>query len=289
MKLAALSLFLATGIHAGEHPNINPCTIDDTFANATFCDSTLPIDTRIADMLSRMTMEEKISNLGNVVAETPSLGLPVYNWWSEATSGVGDTDKEMTKFAYPITTGMSFNRTMWKATGQQIGREARAAHNEDEGFSTWWTPVVNLAREPRWGRNIEVASEDPFHNGEYAVHFVKGFQESEDDLTHIQASACCKHFVANEMENSNEVGQQFDRQHVDSAVTMQDLVDSYMAPFQACVERGEVTGLMCSYNAVNGVPPCANDWLHTTVAREEVSERNEREARGVACVCSPLN
>jgi len=158
---------------------------------------------------------------------------------------------------------------MWSATGQQIAREARAAMNMDEAYSTFWTPVVNLAREPRWGRNIEVASEDPYQNGEYGAHFVKGFQVSEDDLTHVQASACCKHYVANEMEGSTEVGQTFGRQMVDTAVTMQDLMDSYMIPFQACVEKGDVTSLMCSYNAVNGVPSCANDWLLTTVAREE--------------------
>ena len=239
---------------------------------------------------------------------------------------------------------MSYNRTLWAATGQQIGREARAAMNDNEAFSTFWTPVVNLAREPRWGRNIEVTPEDPFASGEYAEAFVKGFEHSKDDLTHVQASACCKHYVANEMESSCEVGDCFDRQHVDTKVNQQvsvvknvevldaavnrtrwpvqpsasfcarglfrddpdqghvhvnvttsnknqqqkesfttnptqpqpkpnpnpkpypskikqDLVDSYMYPFQVCVEKGQVTSLMCSYNSVNGVPSCANGEL----------------------------
>ena len=87
---------------------------------------------------------------------------------------------------------------------------------------------------------------------------------------HIQASACCKHFVANSMEGTTEKdGEEEDRMHVDSNVTLQDLIDSYMVPFQACVEQGKVSGLMCSYNSVNGVPSCANDWLLKDVARGE--------------------
>ena len=81
-----------------------------------------------------------------------------------------------TKFAFPITLGMSFNRSLWRATGNQIGREARAMMNAGNGYSTFWAPVVNLAREPRWGRNIETAGEDPYHLGQYAEAFVKGMQ-----------------------------------------------------------------------------------------------------------------
>ena len=111
---------------------------------------------------------------------------------------------------------------------------------------------------------------DPYLTGEYAIQFTKGMQNAEEDPYHIQASACCKHYVANSMEGTKQRdGEAHDRQHVDSIVQMQDLVDSYMKPFQACVEQGEVTGLMCSYNSVNGVPSCANDWLLKEVARGE--------------------
>jgi len=163
---------------------------------------------------------------------------------------------------------MSFNRTLWRKTGEHIAREARAFANVGDEYSTFWTPVVNLAREPRWGRNIETPGEDPYLSGEYAASFVNGFQEAPEDPGHIMASACCKHYVANEMESSDIAGFQTDRRHFDATVPIQDLVDSYMVPFQACVEKGRVTSLMCSYNAVNGVPSCANDWLLTTVARE---------------------
>jgi beta-glucosidase-like glycosyl hydrolase len=83
-------------------------------------------------------------------------------WWEEASSGVSTHDSPTTKFAFPITTGMSFNRTMWQVTGRQIGKEARALMNAGKAGSTFWAPVINLAREPRWGRNIEVPSEDPY-------------------------------------------------------------------------------------------------------------------------------
>ena len=177
---------------------------------------------------------------------------------------------QTTKFAFPITTGMSFNRTLWQLTGRQIGREARALMNVGIAFSTFWAPVINLAREPRWGRNIETPGEDPFLTGEYAIYFTEGMQSDPSDPGHVMASACCKHYVANSMEHTTELdGEMHDRQEVDTVVSQQDLIDSYMAPFQSCVELGRVTGLMCSYNSVNGVPSCANEWLLDTVARKE--------------------
>ena len=140
-----------------------------------------------------MTLEEKIGNLDTGAKAIPSLGLngykcalllrslpgpslppshvsslgpfshcrrPLCSWWSEASTGVASgRNTQTTKFAFPITTGMSFNRTLWYATGNQIGREARAMMNAGNGFSTFWAPVINLAREPRWGRNIETPGE----------------------------------------------------------------------------------------------------------------------------------
>ena len=98
-----------------------------------------------------------------------------------------------------------------------------------------------------FARNIETPGEDPYLTGQYAIHFTKGMQESPDDPSHIQASACCKHFVANSLESSyGPQDTSWNRENDDAAVTMQDLVDSYMLPFQACVEQGRVSGLMCS-------------------------------------------
>ena len=179
-----------------------------------------------------------------------ALTVAKYDWWSEATHGVasgnhGAHDVSTTNFAFPITTGMAFNRSLWRATGRAIGIEARAAMNVGKAYSTFWAPVINLAREPRWGRNIETPGEDPYLSGEYAVAFVDGMQHDPDDPTHILASACCKHYVANSMENSKVDGTSWNRHTYSAEISSQDLVDSYMKPFQMCVEEGHVTGLMC--------------------------------------------
>jgi len=183
---------------------------------------------------------------------------------------VSNGNEETTKFAFPITTGMSFNRTLWYLTGQRIGREARALMNAGVSESTFWAPVINLAREPRWARNIETPGEDPYLTGEYAEYYTKGMQQDPGAPGQLMASACCKHYVANSMDGTTQKdGESHSRQEVDSIITLQDLIDSYMYPFQVCVEKGQVSSLMCSYNAVNGVPSCANDWLLNDVAREE--------------------
>lgn len=140
--------------------------------------------------------------------------------------------------------------------------------NAGNAYSTFWAPVINLAREPRWGRNLETPGEDPYLSGEYATQFVQGFERHPEDKEHIQASACCKHYVANEMEGSTVAGQTLTRRTIDAQVSQQDLMDSYMVPFQACVEKGQVTSLMCSYNSINGVPACANSWLLQDMARD---------------------
>ena len=119
--------------------------------------------------------------------------------------------------------------------------------------------------QPRWGRNIESAGEDPFTSGQYAINFIQGFEHSTETPYPLQASTCCKHFVANELDGWNGT----DRNHIDVYVPQQDLVDSYLPSFQACVEEGKASGIMCSYNAVNGVPSCASSWLLGTLLRGE--------------------
>ena len=122
---------------------VNPCLNKTSpFAAMKWCDYTQPIDDRVNDMVSRMSLQEKIPNLDNGAPGIPSLGLNGYDWWSEASTGVASgRDTQTTKFAFPITTGMSFNRSLWQLTGRQIGREARAMMNAGNGYSTFWAPV----------------------------------------------------------------------------------------------------------------------------------------------------
>ena len=306
---------------------INPACNDKAskFASQPWCDHTLPLDARVADMVSRLTLDEKICLQGTGGCPIDSLGLPPYNWWSGASSGVASgRDTQTTKFAFPITTGMSFNRSMWRLTGRQIGTEARAMMNAGNGYSTFWTPVINLAREPRWGRNIEVPGEvrparvelaiswprarslpirrsrvrislqDPFHTGEYAQYFVTGFQEAPQDPSHLLASAGCKHYVANSMESTTDAdGEHHDRSHVDSQISMQDLVDSYMLPFQACVEKGRVSSLMCSCaprRPPAPTPPRALDTpraFDTLRVLDNAAARASQTTQSTACLRAP--
>jgi hypothetical protein len=143
---------------------VNPCTnASSAMSKLKWCDPAVPIDERVNDMISRMSVNEKIGALRDEANPIPSLELPFYNWWSEATHGVASgyhgarntaSEPSQTNFPFPITTGMAFNRSLWYETGAQIGREARAFMNQGNAFSTFWAPVINLAREPRWGRNI---------------------------------------------------------------------------------------------------------------------------------------
>ena len=163
---------VTSGAAAAPHLN-NPCLdASKPYQKMKWCDATLPIDERVQDMIGRMSLAEKIDALNSVEKSIDSLGLVPYNWWSEATHGIshvsnGEKTPYESNFAFPITTGMAFNRTLWKKTGAQIGREARAFMNQGDAWSTYWAPVINLAREPRWGRNIECPGEDPLLTGEY--------------------------------------------------------------------------------------------------------------------------
>ena len=160
-----LSITTTTAFAANTPHLNNPC-LDTTkpYAKMPWCDPTLPVDKRVKDMIDRMTIAEKIDALDTAEKPIASLGLVPYNWWSEATHGIshvsnGPKTPYETNFAFPITTAMAFNRSLWKATGAQIGREARAFMNQGDAWSTYWAPVINLAREPRWGRNIETPGE----------------------------------------------------------------------------------------------------------------------------------
>jgi pre-mRNA-splicing factor SYF2/beta-D-xylosidase 4 len=195
--MVAISLFLMAA--ASPSNLVNPC-LDATqpYAKMPFCNASLSVEARAKDAVGRMDLKtEKIPNLNTNAPAIKSLGIPGYNWWEEASSGVSN-GHQTTKFAYPITTGMSFNRTLWQLTGRlrrgpsgivplqshlygeslnlwlqempvtnnsapsyihagrQIAHEARALMNAGSAGSTYWAPVINLAREPRWGRNIEV-------------------------------------------------------------------------------------------------------------------------------------
>ena len=125
-----------------------------------------------------------------------------------------------------------------------------------------------MERDPRWGRNQEAPGEDPHLTGQYIAHYVRGMQEGEDP-DHVQIVATCKHFIANSLEHSTIDGKVITRHNFDAEIPLPELVDYYMPGFKSCVQEGRALGIMCSYNAVNGVPMCGNQHLLTDVLRDQ--------------------
>ncbi|URD93709.1 beta-D-xylosidase [Musa troglodytarum] len=245
--------------------------------NFGFCQTTLPIDKRVSDLISRLTLEEKIQQLDDQAPEIPRLGVPKYNWWSEALHGlsngghgmhfIGRTIPAATSFPQVILTAASFNPDLWYRIGQAIAVEARALYNAGQADGlTLWSPNVNIYRDPRWGRGQETPGEDPTTASKYAVAFVRGLQGDSptgERSGQLMASACCKHLTAYDLDDWNgNVRYTFDAQ-----VTAQDMEDTFQPPFRSCVEQGRATCVMCSYNRVNGVPTCADYNLLTKQAK----------------------
>ncbi|KAG8475297.1 hypothetical protein CXB51_031914 [Gossypium anomalum] len=242
---------------------------DAVTAGFPFCKVSMPMSDRVNDLVGRLTLQEKVRLLINGAAPIPRLGIKGYEWWSEALHGVSDVGPG-TKFggAFPgatsfpqvITTAASFNATLWEAIGRVVSDEARAMYNGGSAGLTYWSPNVNIFRDPRWGRGQETPGEDPVLAGTYAAYYVKGLQGNDGDR--LKVAACCKHFTAYDLDNWNGV----DRFHFNAQVSKQDIEDTFDVPFKMCVQDGNVASVMCSYNEVNGVPTCADpNLLRNTV------------------------
>ncbi|XP_023006404.1 beta-D-xylosidase 1-like [Cucurbita maxima] len=238
--------------------------------NMGFCKASLGIEERVKDLIGRLTAEEKIRLLVNNAVAVPRLGIRGYEWWSEALHGVSNVGPG-TKFGGPfpgatsfpqvITTVASFNHTLWHEIGRVVSDEARAMYNGGMAGLTYWSPNVNIFRDPRWGRGQETPGEDPILAGKYAANYVRGLQGNAGGKR-LKVAACCKHYTAYDLDNWNGV----DRYHFNAKVSKQDLEDTYNVPFKACVVEGKVASVMCSYNQVNGKPTCADrDLLKNTI------------------------
>ncbi|XP_010558471.1 PREDICTED: probable beta-D-xylosidase 2 [Tarenaya hassleriana] len=239
----------------------------------SYCDKSLPFDVRVKDLVARMKLSEKVEQMGDNATGVMRIGLPAYEWWSEALHGVSDTGggstfggavPGATSFPLVINSAASFNRTLWKKIGQVISSEARAMHNVGQGGLTFWSPNINVVRDPRWGRILETPGEDPYVVGTYASNFVRGLQDIEGtgnttDLNFrpLKVSACCKHYTAYDIDRWPGV----DRYSFDARVTEQDMMETFQMPFEMCVKEGDASSVMCSFNRVNGIPTCADHRL----------------------------
>ncbi|XP_026446958.1 probable beta-D-xylosidase 7 [Papaver somniferum] len=254
------------------------CDLSNPSTNSyAFCNTSLPISERVENLISRLTLDEKISQLVNTAPAIPRLGIPSYQWWSESLHGVsssgrgikfnGETISSATSFPQVILTASSFDTHLWYRIGQAIGIEARAVYNAGQATGmTFWAPNINIFRDPRWGRGQETPGEDPMVTSKYSVSYVRGIQGDSFEggkVDHLQASACCKHFTAYDLDNWNGTN----RFVFNAQVSLQDLADTYQPPFRSCIEEGKASGIMCAYNRVNGIPSCADFDLLSETAR----------------------
>ncbi|GLT36719.1 hypothetical protein SLA2020_110800 [Shorea laevis] len=247
----------------------------------TYCNSSLPYEVRAADLVARMTLGEKVQQLNDQATGVPRIGLPQYKWWSEALHGVSnighgtwfdDLVPGATSFPTVILLAASFNQSLWKNIGEVVSTEARAMYNLGRSGLTFWSPNINVARDPRWGRITETPGEDPFVVGTYAVNYVRGLQDVEGvknpkdpNSRPLKISACCKHYAAYDVDNWRGI----DRYHFDAKVTEQDMLETFLRPFEMCVKDGDVSSVMCSYNRVDGIPTCADPNLLKGIVRRD--------------------
>ncbi len=227
-------------------------------SNLAYMDSKLSPEQRAADLVHRMTLEEKASQLVNQARAIPGLNVPAYDWWSEALHGVAVDGT--TEFPEPIGLAATFDTPRIHEMATAIGIEARILHVQAVRNGTFpffhgldfWAPNVNIFRDPRWGRGQETYGEDPFLSARMAVAFVKGMQG--DDPRYYRVISTPKHFAVHS-------GPEPTRHFADVDVSKHDELDTYLPAFRAAVIEGHAGSVMCAYNAINGQPACASEFL----------------------------
>ncbi|HEV2324698.1 MAG TPA: glycoside hydrolase family 3 C-terminal domain-containing protein [Terracidiphilus sp.] len=223
-----------------------------------YLNTNLPPETRAADLVHRMTLQEKAAQLVNDAPAIPRLNVPAYNWWSEALHGVINTG--VTEFPEPIGLGATFDVPGVHAMATDIGIEGRIKHVQDVrahhtgimGGLDFWAPNLNIFRDPRWGRGQETYGEDPFLTARMGVAFVTGMQG--DNPKYYLTIATPKHFDVHS-------GPEPTRHFADVDVNKHDELDTYEPAFRAAVVEGKAGSVMCAYNAIKGQPACANQYL----------------------------
>ena len=245
--------------------------VGSTLANAQklpYQDETLPIEKRVDDLLGRMTVDEKIDLMRATSPANERLGIAKYYHGNEALHGVVRPGN-FTVFPQAIGLAASWDPDLLYKVTTAISDEARARWNElGEGklqknqFSdllTFWSPTINMARDPRWGRTPETYGEDPFLTGEMGTAFVKGLQGN--DPRYLKVVSTPKHFAANNEEHN--------RFECDAKISEKQLREYYLPGYEALIRRGKAASIMASYNAINGIPSSANPWLLTKVLRDD--------------------
>lgn len=227
----------------------------------------LAVSDRVRDLLSRMTLEEKAAQWVHSAPAIQRLGIPAYDWWSEGLHGVARAGYA-TVFPQAIGMAATWDMELMEAAGAAIGDEARAKHHnfvrrgERDQYQglTFWSPNINLFRDPRWGRGMETFGEDPFLTGKTGAAFIRGLQG--DHPRYLKLVGTMKHFAVHS-------GPEPDRHTFDAVPTERDLRESYLPHFRMCVTEARVQSVMCAYNRFAGKPCCGSNTLLANILRNE--------------------
>jgi beta-glucosidase len=234
-----------------------PAWAQDT-QKAPYLDPSLPAEQRAADLVHRMTLEEKASQLLNQARAIPRLNVPAYDWWSESLHGVAVNGT--TEFPEPVGLAATFDTPGIHEMAIAISTEGRIKHAQDvraghsnifEGLD-FWAPNINIFRDPRWGRGQETYGEDPFLTARMGVAFVTGMQG--DDPRYYRVISTPKHYAVHS-------GPESTRHSANVDVSKHDEIDTYLPAFRATVTEAKAGSVMCAYNSINGQPACANEFL----------------------------
>ncbi|GHV56598.1 glycosyl hydrolase [Bacteroidia bacterium] len=227
----------------------------------------LPVEKRAADLVSRLTLDEKITQMLNKTPAIDRLGIPPYDWWNECLHGVGRTAYKVTVFpqAIGMAAGWDVDAIHWM--GDYTAEEGRAIYNMSQAKGdyriyhglTYWTPNINIFRDPRWGRGQETYGEDPFLTASLGTNFVNGLQGK--DPHYLKAAGCAKHFAVHS-------GPEWNRHIFNVQVSNYDLWDTYLPAFKTLADA-KVAGFMCAYQAYEGQPCCGSDKLMIDLLRND--------------------
>ncbi|MGB4388708.1 MAG: glycoside hydrolase family 3 C-terminal domain-containing protein [Caldicoprobacterales bacterium] len=232
-----------------------------------YLDEGLSFEERAKDLVSRMTLEEKTSQMLHSSAAIPRLGIPSYNWWGEALHGIARAGVA-TMFPQAIAMAATFCEDLIFKTADIISTEGRAKFHEfqrkgDHGIYkglTFWSPNINIFRDPRWGRGHETYGEDPYLTGRLGVAFIKGLQG--DHPKYLKAAACAKHYAVHS-------GPEAERHSFNAIANQKDMWETYLPAFKECVQEADVEAVMGAYNRTNGEPCCGSKTLLQDILRDK--------------------
>ncbi|MDD4115520.1 MAG: glycoside hydrolase family 3 N-terminal domain-containing protein, partial [Massilibacteroides sp.] len=227
----------------------------------------LPIEERVDNLLSLLTPEEKIGQMMNRTPAIERLGIPEYDWWNEALHGIARAGRA-TVFPQAIGMAATFDDEALLQTFTMVSDEARAKYHQFQKNGeydrykglTFWTPNINIFRDPRWGRGMETYGEDPYLTTRMGIAVVKGLQGDNPD--YFKTHACAKHYAVHS-------GPEWNRHEYNAVVTPRDLWETYLPAFEALVKEGNVQEVMCAYNRFEGTPCCSSDKLLVQILRND--------------------